>query len=234
MLKFSPPNSKTGKLISTRIGRKWLPKGKKLYSFDLLSGWSCPFARDCKSKVVETPQGLRIQDGPKCKFRCFSASNEVLWPAVYNLRKQNFDQVRKAKTTNKILSLLYKVLPDDAGIVRLHVGGDFFSQAYFDAWLALSWSNPNILFYAYTKAIGFWASRKERIPSNFVLIASRGGIQDNLIDKNNFRATIVVKTQREAREKRLIIDTTDRLAAGGKLNSALLLHGIQKGKKGSK
>jgi excisionase family DNA binding protein len=36
----------------------------------------------------------RIQDGPNTEFRCFSASQEVVYTNVYNLRKGNFDAIR--------------------------------------------------------------------------------------------------------------------------------------------
>jgi len=73
VLRFSPQNSKTKKLTSLPWARKWL-KDRKVYSFDLLSGWNCPFALECKSKAIQTKDGLRIKNGPNCKFRCFSAA----------------------------------------------------------------------------------------------------------------------------------------------------------------
>ena len=225
MLKFSSQNEKTGKLVGKRFAQKWLRNGRKVYSLDLLSGWACPFAKECKSKVIRIGGKSRIQDGPKCKFRCFSASSEVLYPSVYKLRKENFKQLRRAKTTDRMFRLLYGALPQDAGIVRIHVGGDFFSQAYFDAWIALAYSRPDILFYAYTKAIKFWQARQDRITSNLVLTASFGGIQDNLIE--DFRSVVVVNRKCDARN--LPIDDSDSLAANpaNKRNFALVLHGPQ-------
>lgn len=227
MLKFSPQNAKTGKLVGKRFAQKWLRNGRKVYSLDLLSGWACPFARDCKSKVVRIGGKSRIQDGPQCKFRCFSASGEVLYPPVYKLRKENWRQLLRAKSTDRMFRLLYSKLPKNAGIVRIHVGGDFFNRQYFDAWIALAYSRPDVLFYAYTKAIAFWQSRKDRIPSNLVLTASFGGIQDNLIEKNGFRSVKVVNRKCEARN--LPIDESDSMAANpaNQRNFALVLHGQQ-------
>ena len=229
MLKFSPQNDKTKKLVGKRFAQKWLRNKRRVYSLDLLSGWACPFARECKSKVVKIGRKSRIQDGPKCKFRCFSASGEVLFPLVYKLRKENWRQLLKAKTTDKMFRLLYSSLPKNAGIVRIHVGGDFFSQQYFDAWIALAYSRPDILFYAYTKAIAYWQARRDRIPSNLVLTASFGGIQDNLIDKLGFKSTIVVDRKCDAKRKGLPIDESDSLAANpaNQRSFALVLHGTQ-------
>ena len=71
---------------------EYLTDKRKVYSLDLLSGYSCPFAESCLSKAVVQPNGKRkIQDGHKTQFRCFSASQEVQYTNVYNLRKHNFD-----------------------------------------------------------------------------------------------------------------------------------------------
>jgi hypothetical protein len=134
MLKFSKANRKIRKLYKIPALKPFLV-GKKIYSFDLLSGWSCPFANKCLSKVIQTQDGRRIKDGKRTEFRCFSASQEVLLPPVYNLRKYNLDTIKDCVSTSQLASLIDKSLPKDAGIIRIHVAGDFFNQRYMDAWL---------------------------------------------------------------------------------------------------
>ena len=57
---------------------EYLKDKRKVYSLDLLSGYSCPFAEKCLSKAVVQDNGKRkIKDGLKTEFRCFSASQEV-------------------------------------------------------------------------------------------------------------------------------------------------------------
>jgi hypothetical protein len=212
-LKFSKGNSKLGKHI---------------YTISLLSGWSCPFADDCLSKVhVDSETGKKkIVDGKNTKFRCFSASQEVMYANTYNARKHNFDLLRK-KNTEEMVALITGSLPAKASIIRIHVGGDFFNQSYFDAWLKVAKNNPDKLFYAYTKAIPFWIARINEIPENFKLNASKGGLRDNLIKEHNLKEAIVVYSEEQAEELGLEIDHDDTHAYKQEKSFALLIHGVQ-------
>lgn len=207
--------------------------GKKLYSFSLLSGHNCPFAQNCQSFAVETPAGIRIKDGKKTKFRCFSASNEVLFSAVYQARKENGEILKiAAKSIDDAANLILSQLPAKAEIVRIHIGGDFKTQAYFDAWVKVAQSKPKVLFYAYTKSIPFWVKRLNVIPKNLILTASMGGKADALALANKLRtATVYVDSNHVP--KGLPIDHDDSHAALPKFrkkNFALLEHGPQKGR----
>jgi hypothetical protein len=208
--------------------------GKKVYSFSLLSGHNCPFAQDCQSFAVETTAGIRIKDGKKTKFRCFSASNEVLFHAVYKSRKANGEILKiAAKSIDDAANLILSQLPKDTGIVRIHIGGDFKTQAYFDTWLKVAQAKPKVLFYAYTKSIPFWVKRLNVIPKNYILTASIGGKADALALAHNLRtATVYVDSAQVP--KKLPIDHDDSHAALPKFrkkNFALLEHGPQKGRK---
>jgi hypothetical protein len=232
-LKYSPANAKTETLKMIKALQKYLKNGRKIYSLDMLSGHSCPLAKDCLSKAREKTDGKRyIEDGKGISFRCFSASQEVMYNGVYNLRKHNFDLLRACKSSGAMLDLLSKSLPKNAGIIRIHVAGDFFSQDYFDAWLSLAALNPSILFYAYTKSIPYWLERKDVLKNlpNFVLTASRGGRKDNLIGRHKLRSVEVVFSKKEARAKGLQIDHDDSHAANPnrrKQSFALLIHNTQ-------
>ena len=60
MVKFSPANAKLKALNHVPELQSWLQDRRKVYSFDLLSGWSCPQAKDCLSKVVQLEHGRKI------------------------------------------------------------------------------------------------------------------------------------------------------------------------------
>lgn len=235
MLKFSPANVKIEALANVREIQPYLAGKRKVYSFDLISGYSCPYANECFSKAAVDENGKRsIQDGPNTQFRCFSASQEVVFTGVYNLRKANFDALR-GKNVVDMFHLLQDHLPKNAGVVRIHVAGDFFNQAYFDAWFTLASVRSDVLFYAYTKSLPFWIARKEKLPPNFILTASRGGRKDDLIEKHNLRSVQVVFSEVEASNLGLEIDHTDEHAANpatANNDFALLIHGVQP--KGSK
>ena len=235
LLTFSTANSKLKKLYKVEELKPWTYR-RKIYSLDLLSGWSCPFALECQSRAIETDEGLRVKDGDDCQFRCFSASQEARLENVYKKRKRNFEALRSINSKrihgilkrNQMLELLRDALPSNAGIVRFHCSGDFFTRMYYRAAIKLAECNPEILFYAYTKAIRF--TLEEERPANFIITASRGGTQDSLIDQHNLREAVVVHTVRKAEELGLPIDNDDSHAARPDIQSdsfALLIHGSQ-------
>jgi len=231
MVKFSKANAKIEALKQVKSLEKYL-EGKKVYSFDLLSGFSCPFAKECLSKAVENSEGKRtIKDGPNTEFRCFSASQEVQYTNLYNLRKNNFDSLRKLDTVELVKEIL-EAMPKDLGVCRIHVAGDFFNEKYFLAWLAIAKMFPQKLFYAYTKSITYWLHNQSLVSSlpNFILTASYGGKADPLIEANNLRASKVVFSEQEAEDLGLDIDHDDSHAADPELKNqdfALLIHGTQ-------
>jgi hypothetical protein len=215
--------------------------GQRVYTFSILSGVNCPYAKECKSTAIMDSQGkLHIQDGPYTKFRCFSASQEVLFKNVYKSRKENGDFILTlaAQSSNLAAQALADSLPKLAGIVRIHVGGDFKTQSYFDAWLKVAERVPSVVFYAYTKSLPFWIKRRDTLPANFILTASAGGMQDKLIEKHSLRYAKVVYSELEAEQLGLEIDHDDSHAAIPALRDnsfALLLHGMQpKGSEASK
>jgi hypothetical protein len=205
-----------------------------VFTFSLLSGHTCPYAKDCNSQAVKGEDGkVHIQDGPHTLFRCFSASQEALFPNVYKARENNTEIVKSALVGGSVENLagqLLAAVPAKAKVIRIHVGGDFMRQDYFDAWLAVAKSDPSRIYYAYTKALPFWVKRLGEIPDNFILTASYGGFRDELIAKYNLRYTKVVNSRYAARKLGLVVDHDDSHAALPKhrlTNFALLLHGIQ-------
>ena len=230
-LKFSPANAKTHKLALVPELQRYLAPKRKVYSLDLSSGYTCPYAEKCLSRAVVGPDGrAKIVDGPKTEFRCFSASQEVIYPAVRRSRQRNFDLLRQCKTTDATVQCIASSMPNNMGICRIHVAGDFFSQMYFDAWMDLAIFHPDILFYAYTKSLPYWIRRINVIPSNFILTASYGGRSDDLINAVGLRYAKVVLSESEADQLQLSIDHDDSHAAVPTWKNqsfALLIHGVQ-------
>jgi hypothetical protein len=229
MLKWSHANAKTENLTSVDAIKPFLANDRKVYSLDILSGWSCPFADECLSKVHLIDGKRVVKDGPNTKFRCFSASQEATYTNTYKARKHNFDLLRNAFSP---FSLLNESMPKNLGVCRIHVAGDMFSQTYFDAWVQIAIRHPTRLFYAYTKSLKFWQTRRRKVRDipNFVLTASYGGRLDQMINRNRMRSAKVVFSEAEAEDKGLEIDHDDSHAADPSKRTqsfALLIHGIQ-------
>lgn len=222
-LKFSnaAKNAKLAKLASKMSG--------KFYSFSTMSGGiNCPYAKECKSQAIQVGDRWKIQDGPHTVFRCFSASQEVLFPAVRNQRIHN-SQLYTLLAQNKDAAMdsLLNSIPKDAALIRVNVAGDIPTQPAFDLWNDVASLLPNVRFYAYTKSLPFWVKRLNSIAPNFILTASFGGWKDELISLYNLRYAKVVNSEYQARKLGLKIDHTDEMAAFPGPSFALLVHGIQ-------
>lgn len=235
MLRFSKANAKIKALATVPGVMPFLRNKRKVYSFDLLSGHNCPYAKDCLSKAVEVNGTRKIVDGPHTQFRCFSASQEVLFPALYNLRKGNSEILAIAAGNGSTIAAdhLLAAMPENAGVIRIHVGGDFNTAKYFLAWLKVAEVRPDVLFYAYTKSLPFVVKYTDKVNTikNFVLTASYGGTRDALITQHNLRSATVVKSEAEAKALDLPIDHDDSHAADPTqkgVSFALLVHGPQK------
>jgi hypothetical protein len=121
--------------------------------------------------------------------------------------------------------LICASLPKKFDIMRVHVGGDYFTVKYLQAWIEVAKRNPDKVFYSYSKSLHLF--KQFDLPDNLVLTASRGGKYDDLIDLHGWKEALVVYSEEEAAEKGLEIDHDDTHAAFGKENFALLIHGTQ-------
>jgi len=229
LLRFGQPNAK---LKALEISEYNLTR-KRVATFSLPSGFTCPEAKECLS-YANRKTG-KIKDGKHTKFRCFQASAEAIYPSLRNMVWNNFDSLREAakeagegRESIEMAKLILASLEDvKFDILRVHVGGDFFSDDYYHAWVMVAKAMPNKLFYAYTKSLTSWKQMRGITPENFVLTASRGGKNDELIDELNFKCAEVVFSEEEAADKGLEIDHDDSHAAYGDESFALLIHGTQ-------
>lgn len=196
-----------------------------IVTFSLPAGWSCPFARECLTKA-DRHTG-KLEDGADVRFRCYAASQEAVYTSLRERNWRNFDLLKEAGSTSKMVELISASLPKDARIVRLHVSGDFFNLDYFRAWVEVAKKFQHIIFYAYTKAVNYWWPVRSALPKNFRLVASYGGTHDKLIEKYNLISNRVVFSLEEAINSNLPIDHDDSHAIINTISFATLLHGTQ-------
>jgi hypothetical protein len=206
LLKFGKGNAKLDKQIAT---------------FSLPAGYSCPGASACLARA-DRASG-KITDGPLAQFRCFAATAESVYSNVRESRWHNFELL-KGKTRAQMAALILASLPDTT-IIRIHVSGDFFNEAYFGAWVDVAHARPDVKFYAYTKSIPTWRKLADSIPANLILTASEGGRFDAQI--GGFKTAKVVFSEEQAQALGLDIDHDDSHAYDGQESFALLLHGTQ-------
>jgi len=223
-LKFGDPNAKLKKMIKK--------VGLVLKTFTLPAGHTCPAAKDCFSRADR--ETGKVTDGPDTVFRCFMASAEARSPSLRKLVWHNLELIKEAlkrdaqagfENMPHTSQLINKSLPKKFDIMRVHVGGDYFSRQYLMAWIEVAKLNPDKVFYSYSKSLHLF--KQFALPENLVLTASRGGKHDDLIDLHGWKEALVVYSEEEAAERGLEIDHDDTHAAFGEDNFALLIHGTQ-------
>ena len=194
----------------------------------LPAGHTCPFAKTCRSSCNRVTG--KITDGPHAEIRCYATGAECLFPLIRKSRWDNFELLKSAGTAIGMANLIEQSLAGKKKIklVRFHQSGDFFNQAYFDAWFMVAQQHPELIFYGYTKALPFWAKRMHAVPANMKLVASRGGTHYYLIEMFGLRSVRVVFSEREARRKwKLEIDHDDCHVWKYDKDFAILIHGTQ-------
>ena len=216
-LKFKDANGKLKKMAKKL--------GVRLKTFTLPAGYTCPGAKDCLA-FADRKTG-KITDGEDTQFRCFMASLEATFPSLREMVWSNLELIRKAlkNSVEECADLICESLPKKFDVMRVHVGGDYFSKEYLQAWIEVAKRNPSKVFYSYSKSLRFMS--EFALPENLVLTASRGGKYDDLIDLHAWKEAVVVYSEREAENLGLEIDHDDTHAAFGKENFALLIHGTQ-------
>ena len=101
----------------------------------------------------------------QCKKYCYANYMYRIYPGY---RKKMMANFRAAKSDDFIGAISYE-LAEASYFVRLHVSGDFYSQAYLNKWMTIARRFPNHLFYCYTKAIRLDYTKR---PSNLVVYLS--------------------------------------------------------------
>lgn len=217
-------------LLDFGFGNRKLPSD--IATFSIPSGFSCPGALECLCKANR--ETGKLEDGENSRLRCFSATQECVYPGVRKSRWKNFDLLRAAKTRKEMIELLVAsmrhLVSPFVTRVRVHVGGDFYSYDYFMAWMEAARIRKDLKFYAYTKSIPFWVRMLDEgkpLPRNFKLVASYGGRHDNLIEERGLQSVRVVFHPDEAEALGLEVDHNDSLAYSGKKDFALVLHAQQ-------
>ena len=252
LLSFGNGNSKLKALREAAAAKRGIPAARvRILTLTLPAGWSCPGADECLA--FADPVTGKIWDSPELKFRCFEASAE----RYENVRQQNwhnFNLLRRLKDEYSIGSLVLdslkeatkKFKSDDVVIVRIHVGGDFYSTKYLEGWsialrateLPQNQPMPRVIGYAYTKSLHHVAKLRHTLPENFVLTASEGGKYDFGLESkwgyegvspalSGLKTAKVVFSPEQAQSEGLEIDHDDSHAVFGKESFGLLIHGTQ-------
>lgn len=142
--------------------------------FSLPAIATCPSAGECKKGCYATQGRYRFSNVQRSyQVNLELASGELFLPRMFS-ELSRFERLAQKQGKRPA--------------VRIHTSGDFFTAAYFEAWLRLSFEFPSIQFYAYTKRVDL--TRAYLRPFNFSLIYSEGGLEDSSIKAGDRHARV--------------------------------------------
>jgi len=145
-------------------------------------GWTLP------AHFVTLSDGTRFNTCPNagvCGAMCYAKNGTYQFK---NVKKAHLEKLELVlNTPEKWFELMNNELQNKKYIgkyIRIHDGGDFYSENYAKMWIEIAKKNPKIIFYSYTKEVDLFKNKlNDIIPGNFIVIYSFGGKQDNLIDR---------------------------------------------------
>ena len=199
---------KTAKAWKKRFGRP-----AKFVSFNIprlkssTGQRTCPYAGMC-AEICYADQGrMAMAAATSARERNLAHINRLTMPKLRDGLIEDIDRMRA--TTH----------------IRIHDSGDFFSRAYYHAWLEVAEAQPELIFYAYTKSIPFidW----DLHPDNFRLVQSIGGKRDDDIDRGRPHARIFATDAERKKAKYCDGNVSDMPAVLGQLRIGLVYHGTR-------
>lgn len=190
-------------------------------------GWTLP------AHWVNLSNGKRFNTCPNagvCGALCYAKNGTYQFS---NVKKAHLEKLELVlNTPEKFYFLINEELKNKKyqnKYIRIHDGGDFFSQDYAILWIDIAKQNPQCIFYTYTKEVELFKYKiNHLIPNNFIVIYSFGGKQDRLIDRENDRHSDVFTDY----EKMISlgyndIEADDKLAAIGPKKVGLFRNNIK-------
>lgn len=198
---------------------------KSSYHYDIYN-WGIPAFISKISKIKTCP------NAGQCATGCYAQSGTYRFKNVVSKYESRLQLALSEQFQDVIASEIETAKTkaskrDKQCVIRIHDSGDFFSDQYVDKWLEVIQSQPDTLFYAYTKEVSRFKSME--LPKNLIMIYSYGGKQDHLIDPEQDRHSRVFQDETSLIEAGYAdASHDDTVAFGENLKIGLVYHGSKK------
>ena len=196
-------NSKIAKMSGVKTFNWGIPAYQSASGFK-----TCPNAAACAKGCYATQGAYKFSNVAKVFEKRLKLSQSPRFASIIS------DEIRRRKVQR----------------LRIHDSGDFYNLEYAKKWLTVMRVNPNVQFYAYTKAVSMFKQLEEDglLPSNFIVIYSYGGTEDKLINRETDRHSWVFSSV-EALNAAGYADAheNDSIALGTNPKIGLVYHGTK-------
>ena len=159
-----------------------------------LYNWGIP-AFKSQNGMITCPNAGR------CVIGCYAKQGAYVWGNVA-AAYENRLSLSRIKGFEQVIvyhiDRLVKKHKTGLVMIRIHDSGDFYSESYYETWNSIAKAfqhETRVKFYAYTKMVQLLKSLADTRSSNFEIIYSLGGKQDNLIHFETDRHSKVFKDE---------------------------------------
>ena len=98
------------------------------------------------------PSGLKeicVGASELCLLLCYAMRGHFRHRNTKESHRKNYEKsLQKDFVATMVAAIRYLL----ASVVRIHVGGDFYSAEYVNKWISIAKRNSNVTFYAYTRS----------------------------------------------------------------------------------
>lgn len=204
-----------------KLNLKWSTGNSKLKKLNTIS-FNLPAFRSADGFHVCPKAG-------GCATLCYARQGFYVMPAVAATREFNLAFLREKGMDAFVTAATEDILRFKYPIIRIHDSGDFFSQAYLNAWLEIAAKFPEKKFYAYTKSLHLDYTK---VPYNLQIIQSAGGIMDKQMDLTKSHSRIFSSDEERLKAGYVDGNENDQPAIDGVLRIGLVYHGSKTLKRG--
>jgi hypothetical protein len=158
-----------------------------------------------------------------CRAVCYAKQGRYAMESVARPRRNNLEESMKDSFVDSVLSALAR--KPSYNVVRVHDSGDYYSQEYFDKWVAIASARPDVIFYSYTKNHRLDMSNR---PSNLRIVRSLGGRWDRLVNLEESHSRIFASHAAREAAGYANGNVNDVPAIEGMTRIGLVYHGTRK------
>lgn len=173
---------------------------------------------DSSGQTVNTCPGATA-----CRSVCYAKQGRYLMGNVMAARQGNLSASLSDTFVEDMIQALTSAR--SYNVVRIHDSGDFYSQTYFDKWVAIAAALPARIFYTYTKAHHLSFSN---VPANLRIVRSLGGRWDKLVNLTESHSRIFASEQARIDAGYVDGNVNDIPAIEGVNKIGLVYHGTKK------
>lgn len=165
----------------------WLRQGNSDLKRDGIFVWSIPALN---ARLKDGSNFVTCPNAGACAKLCYARTGTYRFSNVLKAHTTNLEATLNDLNgwKNEVIEELKALKFRSGKSVRIHDAGDFYSLEYLKAWVEIAAATPDVLFYAYTKEVQM--VKQITLSPNFVVLFSKGGRQDHLIQSEDRHAEV--------------------------------------------